>query len=168
MQDYRLVCESDTLAHLDRTPGSQHLSDCGVAETAMVLAEPPSLSRRVRLESRRSARKTNVADAISTTRAATGPGLRLIHQIDGMDEAPRLLSDRRPELVARRTSGSIGGMCCLPSYCQAPPRRLSPSVRRKVALHAQERAPVDLRGGIRRAADAVEPVQRCADHGAFR
>ena len=69
----------------------------------MVLDLSPLLSRRARLESRRSASKTNAADAISTARAATGPGLRLIYQIDGIDEAPRLLSDRRPELVARRT-----------------------------------------------------------------
>jgi len=39
-----------------------------------VLDVPPSLSRRVRLLSGRSGRKNDVADAISTARAAVGPG----------------------------------------------------------------------------------------------
>jgi transposase len=72
-----------------------------VGET--VLDVPPSLSRRVRLLSGRSGRKTDVADAISTARAAVGPGVRLLSQADSVYEALRLLSDRRQDLVARRT-----------------------------------------------------------------
>src|SRR5215210_420881 len=52
-----------------------------------VLDVPPSLSRRVRLLSGRSGRKTDVADAISTARAAVGPGVRLISQADSLYEA---------------------------------------------------------------------------------
>jgi transposase len=68
-----------------------------------VLDVPPGLSRRVRLLSGRSGRKTDAADAISTARAATGPGVRLISQADGVYETLRLLTDRRQDLVARRT-----------------------------------------------------------------
>jgi transposase len=68
-----------------------------------VLDVPPALSRRVRLLSGRSGRKTDVADAISTARAAAGPGVRLISQADSVYEALRLLGDRRQDLVARRT-----------------------------------------------------------------
>jgi transposase len=68
-----------------------------------VLDVPPALSRRVRLLSGRSGRKTDAADAVSTARAATGPGVRRISQSDGVHEAIRLLTDRRQDLVARRT-----------------------------------------------------------------
>jgi transposase len=73
----------------------------GAGET--VLDVPPSLSRRVRLLSGKSGRKTDAADAISTARAATGPGVRLISQSGSANEALRLLADRRHDLVARRT-----------------------------------------------------------------
>jgi transposase len=78
---------------------SQVLLDAG--ET--VLDVPPALSHRVRLLSGRSGRKTDIADAISTARAAVGPGVRLISQADSTYAALRLLSDRRQDLVARRT-----------------------------------------------------------------
>jgi transposase len=68
-----------------------------------VLDVPPGLSRRVRLLSGRSGRKTDTADAVSTARAATGPGVRLISQADGVHESLRLLTDRRQDLMARRT-----------------------------------------------------------------
>src|SRR5215210_3705810 len=68
-----------------------------------VVDVPPSLSRRVRLLSGRSGRKSDVADAISTARAAVGPGVRIINQAESVYEALRLLSDRRRDLVARRT-----------------------------------------------------------------
>ena len=78
---------------------SRTLLDAG--ET--VLDVPPALSRRVRLLSGRSGRKTDLADAISTARAASGPGVRIIGPADSVYEALRLLSDRRQDLVARRT-----------------------------------------------------------------
>jgi transposase len=78
---------------------SQALLEAG--ET--VLDVPPALSHRVRLLSGRSGRKTDVADAISTARAAAGPGVRIITQADSVYESLRLLSDRRRDLVARRT-----------------------------------------------------------------
>jgi transposase len=68
-----------------------------------VLDVPPGLSRRVRLLSGRSGRKTDAADAVSTARAATGPGVRQLSQADGAYETLRLLTDRRRDLVARRT-----------------------------------------------------------------
>jgi transposase len=68
-----------------------------------VLDVPPALSRRVRLLSGKSGRKTDAADAVSTARAATGPGVRCIRQSDGVHETLRLLTDRRQDLVARRT-----------------------------------------------------------------
>jgi transposase len=68
-----------------------------------VLDVPPALSRRVRLLSGKSGRKTDAADAVSTARAAHGPGVRRISQFDGVHEALRLLTDRRQDLVARRT-----------------------------------------------------------------
>jgi transposase len=68
-----------------------------------VLDVPPGLSRRVRLLSGRSGRKTDAADAVSTARAAIGPGVRLISQADTVYETLRLLTDRRQDLVARRT-----------------------------------------------------------------
>src|SRR5204863_6104529 len=78
---------------------SQALLKCGDT----VLDVPPALSRRVRLLSGRSGRKTDAADAVSTERAATGPGVRRINQSDGVHETLRLLTDRRQDLVARRT-----------------------------------------------------------------
>jgi transposase len=68
-----------------------------------VLDVPPALSRRVRLLSGKSGRKTDAADAVSTARAASGPGVRRIGQFGGLHEALRLLTDRRQDLVARRT-----------------------------------------------------------------
>ncbi len=68
-----------------------------------VLDVPPALSRRVRLLSGRSGRKNDAADAVSTARAANGPGVRRISPSDGRHETLRLLTDRRLDLVARRT-----------------------------------------------------------------
>jgi transposase len=68
-----------------------------------VLDVPPALSRRVRLLSGRSGRKTDAADAVSTARAAAGPGVRPISPSDSAHEALRLLIDRHRDLVARRT-----------------------------------------------------------------
>ena len=68
-----------------------------------VLDVPPALSRRVRLLSGKSGRKTDAADAVSTARAASGPGVRRISPANGVHEALRLLTDRRQDLVARRT-----------------------------------------------------------------
>jgi transposase len=73
----------------------------GAGET--VLDVPPALSRRVRLLSGRSGRKTDAADAISTARAASGPGVRLVSHSDAGHETVRLLTDRRQDLVTRRT-----------------------------------------------------------------
>ena len=77
----------------------QALLDAGEA----VVDVPPAMSRRVRLLSGRSGRKTDAADAISTARAATGPGVRPISQSDGAHDQLRLLIDRHRDLVARRT-----------------------------------------------------------------
>ncbi len=79
------------------------LSRALLEEGETVLDVPPALSRRVRLLSGRSGRKTDAADAISTARAATGPGVRLISQSDGAHDVLRLLIDRHRDLVARRT-----------------------------------------------------------------
>jgi transposase len=78
---------------------SQALLEAGES----VLDVPPTLSRRVRLLSGRSGRKTDAADAVSTARAASGPGVRLISPPDEATETLRLLTDRRQDLVARRT-----------------------------------------------------------------
>jgi transposase len=79
------------------------LSQTLLEDGETVLGVPPALSRRVRLLSGRSGRKTEAADAISTARAATGPGVRPISQSDGAHDVLRLLIDRHRDLVARRT-----------------------------------------------------------------
>src|SRR5262245_61442398 len=51
------------------------LSQALVDDGETVVDVPPAMSRRVRLLSGRSARKTDAADAVSTARAASGPGV---------------------------------------------------------------------------------------------
>jgi transposase len=68
-----------------------------------VVDVPPKLSARVRVLSTGHGRKTDQADAVSTALAACGPiALRAV-SVEGHAASLRLLSDRRDDLVARRT-----------------------------------------------------------------
>jgi hypothetical protein len=78
-----------TRSYRDRYLRDGALSQALLGARETVLDVPPAVSRRVRLLSDRSGRKTDAADAVSTARAATGPGVRLIRQADGVHEALR-------------------------------------------------------------------------------
>ena len=64
---------------------------------------PPKLSARVRVLSNGHGRKTDAADAVSTALAACGPAEVHAATSEGHVATLRLLSDRRDDLVARRT-----------------------------------------------------------------
>ena len=64
---------------------------------------PPKLSARVRLLSNGHGRKTDQADAVSAALAARGPARLQAAAVEGHATTLRLLSDRRDDLVARRT-----------------------------------------------------------------
>jgi len=68
-----------------------------------VLDVPPKLSARVRVLSTGHGRKTDEADAASTALAACGPAELQPAALEGHAATLRLLSDRRDDLVARRT-----------------------------------------------------------------
>jgi transposase len=68
-----------------------------------VIDVPPKLSARVRVLSTGHGRKTDAADAISTALAACGPAARHAATLENHTTTLRLLSDRRDDLVARRT-----------------------------------------------------------------
>jgi len=68
-----------------------------------VLDVPPKLSARVRLLSTGHGRKTDAADATSAALAACGPARLQAAALEGHAATLRLLSDRRDDLVARRT-----------------------------------------------------------------
>jgi len=68
-----------------------------------VIDVPPKLSARVRVLSQGHGRKTDAADAVSTALAARGPAELHAATIEGHAATLRLLSDRRDDLVARRT-----------------------------------------------------------------
>lgn len=68
-----------------------------------VLDVPPKLSARVRLLSNGHGRKTDQADAVSAALAARGPARLQAAAVEGHATTLRLLSDRRDDLVARRT-----------------------------------------------------------------
>jgi transposase len=74
-----------------------------VADGEAVLDVPAKLSARVRLLSAGHNRKTDHADAISTALAAAGPAPISAVVAEGPATSLRLLSDRRDDLVARRT-----------------------------------------------------------------
>jgi transposase len=132
-----------------------------------VLDIPPALSRRVRLLSGRSGRKTDAADTISTARAATGPGVRLISESDGVHEALRLLTDRRQDLVARRTQCFNRLHVLLADLLPGQVRR-GISSDEAAALLRQVRAPTGAtstrRELTRDVLDEVRTVQRAVRH----
>jgi transposase len=68
-----------------------------------VVDVPAKLSARVRLLSTGHGRKTDPADAVSTALAACGPTLLHTPALEAHAATLRLLSDRRDDLVARRT-----------------------------------------------------------------
>jgi transposase len=68
-----------------------------------VVDVPPKLAARVRLLSNGHGRKTDAADAVSTALVACGPAELQAASIEGQAATLRLLSDRRDDLVARRT-----------------------------------------------------------------
>src|SRR5262249_5015465 len=69
-----------------------------------VVDVPAKLSARVRLLSTGHGRKTDPADAVSTALAACGPTPLQVAALDARATTLRLLSDRRDDLVARRTN----------------------------------------------------------------
>jgi transposase len=68
-----------------------------------VIDVPPKLSARVRVLSTGHSRKTAAADAVSTALAACGPAELHAATLESHATTLRLLSDRRDDLVARRT-----------------------------------------------------------------
>lgn len=74
-----------------------------LADGEAVIDVPPKLSARVRLLSTGHGRKTDAADAVSTAVAACGPAELRSAAVEGHTASLRLLSDRRDDLVARRT-----------------------------------------------------------------
>jgi len=68
-----------------------------------VIDVPPKLSARVRVLSTGHGRKTDAADAVSTALAACGPAELHAATLESHATTLRLLSDRRDDLVARRT-----------------------------------------------------------------
>jgi transposase len=68
-----------------------------------VIDVPPKLSARVRLLSTGHGRKTDQADAVSTALAARGASEQHDAVLEGHAATLRLLSDRRDDVVARRT-----------------------------------------------------------------
>jgi transposase len=70
-----------------------------------VVDVPPKLSARVRVLSTGHGRKTDAADAMSTALAAYGPAELRAATVESHATTLRLLSDRRDDLVARRTQG---------------------------------------------------------------
>src|SRR5262249_42021741 len=68
-----------------------------------VVDVPAKLSARIRLLSTGHGRKTDPADAVSTALAACGPAPLPVAARDAHATTLRLLSDRRDDLVARRT-----------------------------------------------------------------
>jgi transposase len=68
-----------------------------------VIDVPPKLSARIRVLSTGHGRKTDPADAVSTALAACGPADLQAATLESHATTLRLLSDRRDDLVARRT-----------------------------------------------------------------
>jgi transposase len=68
-----------------------------------VIDVPPKLSARIRALSTGHGRKTDAADAVSTALAACGPAELHAATLERHATTLRLLSDRRDDLVARRT-----------------------------------------------------------------
>jgi transposase len=68
-----------------------------------VIDVPPKLSARIRVLSTGHGRKTDPADAVSTALAACGPADLRAATLESHATTLRLLSDRRDDLVARRT-----------------------------------------------------------------
>jgi transposase len=68
-----------------------------------VIDVPPKLSARIRVLSTGHGRKTDAADAVSTALAACGPAELQAAMLESHATSLRLLSDRRDDLVARRT-----------------------------------------------------------------
>jgi transposase len=74
-----------------------------LADGEQVVDVPPKLAARVRLLSTGHGRKTDQADAVSTALAACGPAELHAATLESHATTLRLLSDRRDDLVARRT-----------------------------------------------------------------
>src|SRR4051794_38675358 len=74
-----------------------------LADGEEVVDVPPKLSARVRLLSTGHGRKTDAADAVSTAVAARGPAELRPAAMEGHATTLGLLSERRDDLVARRT-----------------------------------------------------------------
>ena len=74
-----------------------------LGDSERVVDVPPKLSARVRLLSTGHGRKTDEADAVSTALAARGTAEQHDAVLEGHAVTLRLLSDRRDDLVGRRT-----------------------------------------------------------------
>jgi transposase len=74
-----------------------------LGDDEVVVDVPPKLAARVRLLSTGHGRKTDPADAVSTALAACGPVPLQVATLEAHATTLRLLSDRRDDLVARRT-----------------------------------------------------------------
>jgi transposase len=89
---------------VENAPGlGRALAQWLLADGERVVDVPPKLSARVRLLSNGHGRKTDPADAASAALAACGPTELHAAALDGHAATLRLLSDRRDDLVARRT-----------------------------------------------------------------
>jgi hypothetical protein len=74
-----------------------------LGDDEVVVDVPPKLAARVRVLSTGHGRKTDPADAVSTALAACGPIPLHAATLEAHATTLRLLSDRRDDLVARRT-----------------------------------------------------------------
>jgi transposase len=89
---------------VENAPGlGRSLAQWLLADGERVVDVPPKLSARVRLLSGGHGRKTDQADAASAALAACGPAELQAVALEGHAATLRLLSDRRDDLVARRT-----------------------------------------------------------------
>ena len=125
-----------------------------------VIDVPPKLSARVRLLSTGHGRKTDEADAVSTALAARGTAEQHDAVLEDHAATLRLLSDRRDDLVARRTQVVNRLHALLAELAPgAVPRRLSAD--RAAALLRGIRTPAGPRRTRRLlAGDLVREVRR--------
>jgi transposase len=89
---------------IENAPGlGRALAQWLLTDGECVVDVPPKLSARVRLLSNGHGRKTDPADAASAALAACGPTELQAAALEGHAATLRLLSDRRDDLVVRRT-----------------------------------------------------------------
>lgn len=125
-----------------------------VSDDERVVDVPPKLSARVRLLSTGHGRKTDAADAVSTALAASGPTELRTATLEGHAETLRLLSERRDDLVTRRTQVVNRLHVLLAELAPgAVPRRLSADqaaalLRRHRCASGPQRTRHDLAGGM--------------------